>query len=454
MGYYDKNKNYYGILNVSLDAKPEEIQNAYYSLGNIAMKNKNVATDATQKEYWADIIKELVEAYNVLIDSETRKQYDNERYTLVSYKDVEKVNKPDKIKVTNVEESPEATKKAIIGNKTLAGLGVAILALAIIIAALSTGKKIAHKKQDAKVNDVINVESNEEVSVQTIEQEEIEPKSTTVTLNDNEAYSFTDAFDQAQVIERAEAIQTVLEKSNINSFTVKDIENAIRFVNGSYVAENEMEAYDEMDNFLAILEAYSLQTCQASNFAGGVVDENGVKVALGLDAFLLDNTKNSKFMRESSILFENVLSAQTKEDIIIASKEFLNQQCLLKESLLVDETGTKFGYGSLTESEGFIYGLLSQQSGNIIYSALGSNYVLTYTDNLGQQVDIGIDTILDFYNPLNCVITNGDNLSDDQTTNLLNENRWYLDLRELVKKCLLEKQEYRLVDNGNELKLN
>lgn len=65
----DKNKNYYQILGVSKDSSEKEIKKRYYKLSFDYHPDRN-------KNVNVDLFNTITEAYKVLIDSESRKEYD------------------------------------------------------------------------------------------------------------------------------------------------------------------------------------------------------------------------------------------------------------------------------------------------------------------------------------------------------------------------------------------
>ena len=67
-------KNYYEILNLPKTATREEIKKAYFKLAKIYHPDVNKSPDAEER------FKEITEAYEVLYNPETRKQYDDGNY--------------------------------------------------------------------------------------------------------------------------------------------------------------------------------------------------------------------------------------------------------------------------------------------------------------------------------------------------------------------------------------
>ena len=226
-------------------------------------------------------------------------------------------------------------------------------------------------------------------------QVESEPQQ----LEGGKVLAFTDPYDDDQVYARAEAIYVYLQKSNVKDVTVDELCDQIKFVNGTYNAATDDEAWDVYDDFLQTIADYSVATEQSNNFAGGVVDDNGVHAALGLDAFLPDNCEHREIIDEISITYINLLTADTMEKKINASEQMLKLEADLKEGMKETSNGTRVYFTSLTSSEGMIVGLMFQLSNAIIRSALGENVEITYKDNMGQDVKVTLDFLETYYNP-------------------------------------------------------
>lgn len=211
--------------------------------------------------------------------------------------------------------------------------------------------------------------------------------------------AFTNPYDDDQVYARAGYINTYLQASNVNNKTNDELFDQVKFVCGTYNASNDDEAWDVYNDFLQTIADYSVATEQSNNFAGGVVDDNGVRVALGLDAFLPDNCEHRELMDELSLAFQNVLSANTIEEKMDASRQMLKLEADLKEGMKETPDGTKIYFTSLSSSEGMIAGLMFQLSNAIIRSALGENITITYKDNIGQDVEVTLNFLETYYNP-------------------------------------------------------
>lgn len=211
--------------------------------------------------------------------------------------------------------------------------------------------------------------------------------------------AFTDANDDEQVYARAAAINEYLQASNVMDITTEDLCNQIKFINGIYNAATDDEAWDLYNDCLQTFSDYSVATEQSANFAGDVVDDNGVRIALGLDAFLIDNCEHRELMDEVSVEFQNVLAASTMEEKVKASEYLLTLEADLMLGQKETPNGTKLYFHSLTSSEAFITGIMFQIANPIIHSALGENIVVTFKDNVGQDVHVKYETLNEYYNP-------------------------------------------------------
>lgn len=213
--------------------------------------------------------------------------------------------------------------------------------------------------------------------------------------------AFTNASDDDQVYARASYIYTYLQASNVMDVTVEELCDQIKFINGTYNATTDDEAWDIYDDSTQTFADYSVATEQSANYAGNVVADNGVIVALGFDAFLTDNCEHRELMDEISIAFQNVLTATqgAQENKVDASKIMLKLEAELMLGQKETSNGTKIYFTSLTSSEAFIAGLMFQNANATIHSALGDNIELTYTDNIGQEVKVKYETLNEYYNP-------------------------------------------------------
>lgn len=242
-------------------------------------------------------------------------------------------------------------------------------------------------------------EEKEEAPQVENETQQIEEEGAYDEVIGGKVLAFTDPYDDDQVYARAEAIYIYLQKSNVKDITIEELCNQIKFVNGTYNAATDDEAWDVHDDFLQTIADYSVATEQSNNFAGGVVDDNGVHAALGLDAFLPDNCEHREIIDEVATKFINLLTATTMEDMMDASGKVLKLEADLKEGKKETSNGTKIYFTSLSSSEGMITGLMFQLSNAIIHSSIGEDATITYKDNMGQDVKVTLGFLETYYNP-------------------------------------------------------
>eukprot|EP00421_Protoceratium_reticulatum_P046535 CAMPEP_0168452094 /NCGR_PEP_ID=MMETSP0228-20121227/48970_1 /TAXON_ID=133427 /ORGANISM="Protoceratium reticulatum, Strain CCCM 535 (=CCMP 1889)" /LENGTH=400 /DNA_ID=CAMNT_0008466723 /DNA_START=40 /DNA_END=1239 /DNA_ORIENTATION=+ len=76
---YDKMVSYYGILGVGEMTTQAEVKAAYKRLSLVYHPDKSAGLDDAQKEEHAAIFIQLKNAYTVLLDNPTRRQYDHDR---------------------------------------------------------------------------------------------------------------------------------------------------------------------------------------------------------------------------------------------------------------------------------------------------------------------------------------------------------------------------------------
>lgn len=424
MKKFDVSKNYYKILGVKENATIDEIKTARNNMARVfhpdSIDNKYISED--MKATFEKNLKDVNEAFRILSDKELRKEYDQYRvdygyvhrtnFQVTKYKgDVSKVVSEEPIDENIVRKFKRYNVKTIILLVTVALLGSGLL----------------YTSCSAKKNRKPEITAEEEAKQKALEtlvpvddSTEIEP---VVTDIDN---GFTDPFDETQVSERADEIIDFLNKSDVNNISKDDIITQLKFINGSYTAESEVDAYDTMNKVLETFAAYGTAVSQEANAAGGVVDEFGVSNAPGLELFLTDNIEHKDLVNQWSTLYSKVLTGSTIAEKVEASKEFIQLQSDLMLGELEDSTGTKLIYSSLENNEIFILGIMAQVDQPIVVSALGDDYKVTYLDNAGNSVANPIQEVGHHYNPY-C------NEEYDE------DNVWNLSVRELVYTSLLDK---------------
>lgn len=427
----DKERDYYDDLGVSKKAKSNDIEDAYLLEKDMKMSFHN--PDRKTEEN-IESFKKTKEAYKVL----KRK----------SNRDWDILNKVDK------EEFDDETLEATLnGRLFIRKLPKRLLIMAIVLGLIGTtyhfGKdKIANYFSNLFDGDHTVTFDDKEVQAMA---SDLENQINTALLTENQAYNigedtygeiptlnssipethtsyapdgavddivaydgnglpeefyFLDANDDVQVYARAAAINDYLKASNVHSFTDDEIADAIRFINGSYTPQSVDGLYDIDENTKTILETYAIAQAQAANFAGGLVDENGVHMALGLNAFLVDNSEHKEFMDEAATLFINVLTSGDVGDDVGSKleekkntcKQFFVQMAYLMENKILDANGDEFGYEGLTPGEGFIYGVMTHMAFPIIDSAI-PNYAVSLKDNIKQPDLINLIVLEYYYNP-------------------------------------------------------
>lgn len=351
----------------------------------------------------------IIDVYGTVVKSTTVNEEDKvEMDRIEQNKDLKKLPKVEK------EEEIEDESWLLRNGPRIAGVGIVLA----ILAAAWNKDKIADWFKDFG-NDLTKSNTEDEQLVEpdydtalanagaTLDEQEQEPQVIEDGAYDEviggKVLAFTDPYDDEQVYARAEAIYTYLQKSNVKDVTIEELCDQIKFVNGTYNAATDDEAYDILNNFLQTVADYSVATEQSANFAGGVVEDNGVRYAFGFDAFLTDNCEHREIMDEISLAFQNVLSADTMGEKKDASKYMLKLEADLMLGLKETSDGSKIYFHSLTtkegSGEGFIAGTMFQVANPIIHSALGDNIEIKFEDNIGQEVKIKYETLNEFYNP-------------------------------------------------------
>lgn len=213
---FNENKNYYALLGVSETASKDELDKV---IGDIA---RNSFNGQKLSNFQEDMLAELWEAYNVLSDSTTRKEYDLARKkknknnkTTETETPVEKVSaKKSKTKAENIEskdvagfantitdnlsqtlddeyekvetveevddeekESILAKAKNIIFRKSTAGLALVIIATALTLRSCNKAKNIKTENRDIQTESTALDDTNE-IVVEPTSTPEITPTPT------------------------------------------------------------------------------------------------------------------------------------------------------------------------------------------------------------------------------------------------------------------------------------
>lgn len=138
-------KDYYYILGIKQDANTEEIKSAYRKMSHIFHPDKNKNDSFYEKQFI-----EITEAYQVLIDSESRKDYDRKRNTYYLNFQIATIQKD------NVTSSPnKQPKKNVLTSSHLLFFLLIIIILGLLIFGL---KQKQYKSQVTLINDSLNTE--------------------------------------------------------------------------------------------------------------------------------------------------------------------------------------------------------------------------------------------------------------------------------------------------------
>lgn len=414
--YYDPNYDYCDIFNIKSNTKDDDIMKKFDDAIASLEKNSeglpNTLTDYTLTQYYA--------GWDIFKDPQLRKAYLKARSDYKKYYSTKKrTNSTRGTKVTKVESSDFVSKLKNVGTGVTVGLPLSVIVIIIIlnwnkIFNKQADKDLKIKKNKATIEHIIEDDLNNEIG--------IEPDP---LYNVN---YFDDINDEEKIHARAVTLNEFLVASNVNNITVEELEDQIRFINGTYPAATNAEAYDILNETLETWATYGGNLGQGANFAGGVVSENGIHQTVPLVGMLPVTSEHYDFMAETSELWTNVLTAQDRDTKYYAAIEYLKQATELKQGLLVDNTNTntntRLGYMNLEPNEGFIYGIMFHIAYPHIVSALGQDYVIPIQDNNGNVVNFGIQETWSFYNP-QC------NENDNEM------NPWYHFANELVQDSLI-----------------
>lgn len=218
---YDVNKDYYSILGVTNSVTIQELRELMDTNG-------------------VNFTDEQNEAYIVLTNSRTRKDYDKARSG----------RSTGTTRGTRVVKTQNGVQEANKGNGILAKVGVAVLATAIIasavVGAIHSDKYNLFTGGNGK--DGKNPFEDQYIS-QEYEETIDGEKQEDAELAYGEVKNYGDATDPKQVKERVNIIQEQLTKLgiiNINTgapYTDEEITKLLQYINGAYLPVNEAEAY-------------------------------------------------------------------------------------------------------------------------------------------------------------------------------------------------------------------
>lgn len=390
--YYDPNYDYCDIFNIKSNTKDDDIMKKFDDAIASLEKNSeglpNTLTDYTLTQYYA--------GWDIFKDPQLRKAYLKARSDYKKYYSTKKrTNSTRGTKVTKVESSDFVSKLKNVG----IGIAVGLTVPAIIALIIWSYNKIFNKQADNDKED-LKIKKNKATIEHIIEDEDLNNE---IGIEPDPLYNvnyFDDINDEEKIHARAVAFYEGLVASNVNNITIEELEDQIRFINGSYYAPTDNDAYNELNMTSQTIDVYGTNIKQATNFAAGNVSENGVHQALHLSDLCLDNSPHADFLDETDILFVNLITSDNEETKHIAAIEYLKQQADLMMGVLVEKNnGTRLNYWDLDDNEGYIYGRMAQISAPVIFATLGKNYVIPYETNNGEIVEVGIMEIFQYYNP-------------------------------------------------------
>lgn len=410
---YDPNCDYCDIFNIKSNTKEDAIEEKFKN----TITNLEKDTQGLPATVIDSTLNQCYDGWNIFKDAQLKEAYFNARKT---YKDQyctkKGTNRTKGIKVTGVESSDLANEFKNVGIGLLVGLPLS----AIVIILILNWNKIFNKQADKD----LKIKKNKATIEHFIENEDLNNE---IGIEPDPLYDvnyFDDINDDEKIHARAVTLNEFLVASNVNNVTIEELEDQIRFINGTYPAATNDEAYDMLNKTLETWATYGGNLGQGANFAGGVVSENGIHQTVPLVGMLPVTSEHYDFMVETSELWTNVLTAQDRDTKYYAAIEYLKQATELKQGLLVDKTNTRLGYMNLEPNEGFIYGIMLHIAYPHIVSSLSPDYVIPIQDNNGNVVYFGIQETWFFYNP-QC------NENDNEM------NPWYHFANELVQDSLI-----------------
>ncbi len=383
MGKFDITKAYYQILRVDEKATQEEIEKSYLFLKGQLDPSLHVE----EKETFKKLIEDVEEAYSVLSNPELRKAYDE---ALKAAKDkVTTTKEPIKepIKVIKTDDSSKAKETAQKGRGSAAALPISIIAILI---ALGVGissffGSCGRNKKDDK----------ETTTKPSYSDTTTEPSSDDLEGLLDE-YAFVNPEDINQLNKRATILHEMFVKAGIDDYSVSDIVTQLMFINGSFGAEDEDQAYDTANDILELMGKYGTSVKGVTNFAGDELDMNDVAYAVKLNAYLTDDTDHADILNNIATLFVKTATAKTKEEIKANAEKLINIEAQLMVGTYKNSEGEAINFINLTDKEQFIAGIMFQVIAPTITTALGEKYnvVIDAEHNASRKV------IENFYNPM------------------------------------------------------
>lgn len=211
-----------------------------------------------------------------------------------------------------------------------------------------------------------------------------------------ETISFTDPFKDEQVEARAIAINNYFKANNYHKITDEELEEQIRYINGSYSVSTD--AYVMQEAILNTFEDFYNNISLNDNYISGV-NENGNKIGFGLEAFLVDNSPNKEIVIEVFNAFQNISTSKIAQEQVAYANELLSLEYELMMGLKQNSNGEAISFESLSLSEGFLTGLIFQLGNLKCPSILGENSEIPYAKVDGEQILINFNDLQAYYNP-------------------------------------------------------
>lgn len=254
-------------------------------------------------------------------------------------------------------------------------------------------------------------------------------EKTKIKAIEKEQYTktFTNSFDENQVAKRADALNNYFKANNFHHYIEENLDDQIKYMNGSYQASTD-EAYTMQDTILNLFNDFATTISVNDTYINGV-NEDGFTVGAGLDTFIADNSPNKEVVTETFENFKNLLTAGTDQERVEAANKFLSLEYQLKEGEKQNNYGEFIAFDTLEPNEGFVIGLLNHIGNNYCHNILKENAQIPYIDKNNEQVLINFQNIEDYYNPYYNEKLNYDNpwieYSEDLNNNAENLRKSY-----------------------------
>ena len=231
-------------------------------------------SDKLKKELLEDKIRELKEETEIFADGLA------EKYSVLVSEREEKLAKEQERKAKEEAKEENKNNKKKVNKKAL--ILAAIAALGIGTTSYAIGKNSGKSKNASTMESVDNTQVKEEVMPETTvnKKSELEERIT-FEQEDKNKYSFTDINDEEQVNERAyEVIKYLDENLKEHDYTVDEVSNIIRWINGGNVDSVEID-----DAFYAISRVEDIMNKE---------NLEEVKNTFDVSKLFLDNTRGQK----------------------------------------------------------------------------------------------------------------------------------------------------------------